>query len=102
MTNPGPDDRADEIDPRWWENLLDEETSQFELPEVMALQFEARLKQDDLSEVERRVLECLAVASSAMLQADSSMEPFRPAIEWHGKRSALPSDLEAVMSEWMR
>jgi hypothetical protein len=95
MTIPEPVDGADQIDPQWWESLLDEKTSEFELPEDMAPRFEARLKQDDLGELERQVLESLAVASSAMLEADSSLEPFRAMIEWHGQRSPLPSDLDA-------
>src|SRR4051812_13898762 len=92
MTSPEP---AEQIDPQWWESLLDEESSEFELPEEMASRFDARLKQDDLGELERRVLDCLALASSARLDPDSATEPFRAMFEWHGRRSALPGDLDA-------
>jgi hypothetical protein len=82
----------DAIDPAWWENTIGA-ARDLEQPEALATEFEARLRQNDLGELERQVIEGLAVATSAMLRSDNWLEPFKPAIVLDDRRSALPIDL---------
>ncbi|MGY4769771.1 DUF7380 domain-containing protein (plasmid) [Kribbella sp. CWNU-51] len=92
MSSPVSAPSGDEIDPAWWENIIGA-ARDLEQPEALATEFSARLRQNDLGELERQVIEALAVATAAMLQPDNWLEPFKPAIVWGDRRSALPSDL---------
>ncbi|MFI5729254.1 DUF4209 domain-containing protein [Kribbella sp. NPDC051587] len=83
----------EQVDPAWWEDCVS--GRDLEQPEVLATDFEARLRQEDLGALERQVLEALAIATSALLQPDNWLEPFKPMMMWDNKRSALPSDLTA-------
>lgn len=82
-----------EMDSSWWAGAFDDGTNEFEQPEALAHHFESLLRQPELGPLQRQVTEALAIATSAMLEPDNWQEPFKPAIQLDGKRTALPSDL---------
>lgn len=87
----------EEIDPSWWAAPFEStpEPGGFEAPEILSSSFEAFLKGSDIGELQRRVLEALTIATSAMLVPDNWLEPYEPAMQFRGRRTAIPSDLDA-------
>jgi hypothetical protein len=61
---------------------------------LLSLSFQELLKAPDLSELQRRVLVALAIATSAMPNPGNWQAPFKPAIQQGDRRSALPIDLD--------
>lgn len=87
----------EEIDPSWWAAPFEStpEPGGFEAPEILSSSFEAFLEGSDIGELQRRVLEALTIATSAMLVPDNWLEPYEPAMQFRGRRTAIPSDLDA-------
>jgi len=86
----------DDIDPQWWTVAFDARGIEaFESPELLSLEFSRLLKEPDLGDTHRQVLEALATATSAMLKPGDWLQPFTPAMEFGDRRSPLPSDLGA-------
>jgi hypothetical protein len=82
-----------QIDPAWWTSTFDQSAAEFEQPEALAHGFESASRQLGIDPLRRQVLEALAIATSAMLDPDNWQEPFKPAMQFDGRRSALPADL---------
>jgi hypothetical protein len=83
---------SDEVDPRWWESVL-AEAEEADRPELMSREFSASLRLQNLPSRKRAVLECLEIATSAILDAENWTQPFTPTVRLRGKRSAVPEDL---------
>lgn len=86
----------DEIDPSWWAAASDSTTDpdDYQRPERIYLSLDASLKAPGLGDLQRRVLEVLALASSPMLVPDNWLDPYKPMMEFNGRRSPVPSDLD--------
>jgi hypothetical protein len=61
------------------------------------MSFQELLKAPDLDELQRRVLEVLAITTSAMLDPENWLDPYKPVIQIGNHRSAHPSDLDKEM-----
>ncbi len=59
----------------------------------MSPAFGAALKADNVTSMQRAVLESLVVATSAILDSDNWTHPFAPAVVIRGERSPTPEDL---------
>ncbi|TDB86172.1 DUF4209 domain-containing protein [Actinomadura sp. 7K534] len=86
-----------EFDPAWWSAPLEgeEDVDGLDNPLLMSGRFEAALQNPNLGDTQRDVLVALATVTSALLDPDNWQEPFTPAIQIAGRRSAVPSDLDA-------
>lgn len=87
------------VDASWWEEVtLSSDAAEFEPAEVLHDSLQALAEAAELEEgassLRTRTLRVMARATSAMLDPDSWDEPFTPAVEWSGKRTVIPSDLE--------
>ena len=88
-----------EINAEWWAALLRaEDLDDYPAPELLSLLFDRRLRDEHLGELERQVIEVLATATSALANPKDWLHPFRPAVEFGGRRSSLPSDLDRDQS----
>jgi hypothetical protein len=85
----------DAVDPSWWEDVLVAASldSPFEPAELLSLHLERAAADQAVTGFQEQVLQVLAMATSAMLNAEEWDEPFKPAIEFGGKRSLVPADL---------
>ena len=91
------DSKSDTIDPSWWEDVLTAAslTDPYEPPELLSTHFERAAADPAVTGFRKLVLQVLAMASSAMLNADDWLEPFTPTMQFDGKRTVVPSDLDA-------
>ena len=86
----------EKVDPAWWMTALgsDSEIDGSIVPELIAGSFAPSIADPQIQGLQRRVVETLARATSAMLEPDSWQEPFKPAMSSGDHRSALPGDLD--------
>ncbi|OZD24266.1 DUF4209 domain-containing protein [Rhodococcus sp. 06-156-3C] len=86
----------DLIDPSWWEDVLESVSADsYELPELLSPDLANAAKDPAVTGFKELVLQVLATASSAMLNSNDWSEPYTPAMQLGGRRTPLPSDLEA-------
>jgi hypothetical protein len=88
---------SDMINPSWWEDVLAAASlnDPYEPPELLSTRFEQAAADPSVTGLHERVLQVLAMVSSAMLNAEDWLEPFTPAIQFDGKRTVVPADLVA-------
>lgn len=79
-----------EIDPSWWRDAVNAESR---LLSISQLILEAT--RDATGKPSEPVLRVLSVATSALLRPNRWNEPFEPVATLGGRRSSLPSDLDA-------
>ena len=79
-----------EIDPSWWRDAVSADSR---LLSISRLILEAA--RDATDKPSEPVLRVLSVATSAMLRPNRWNEPFEPVATLGGRRSSLPSDLDA-------
>ncbi|MEV0660823.1 DUF4209 domain-containing protein [Actinomadura luteofluorescens] len=86
-----------EFDPAWWSTPLEGEGDDEFHDDLllMSRRFEAALQEPNLGDTQRDVLVALATVTSALLDPHNWQEPFSPAMQIAGRRTALPSDLDA-------
>lgn len=82
-----------DIDPSWWSEAFGEEVAPYEPAELLSLRLRVLANADGLGELQRQVLDALALATSAMLRPGHWLEPFSPMAQFGDRRSPLPSDL---------
>lgn len=85
------------INPLWWEDvlaaaLLDDP---YEPPELLSTHLGRAAADPAVTGLHELVLQVLAMVSSAMLNAEDWLEPFTPAMQFGGKRTVVPADLDA-------
>jgi len=87
----------DAIDPSWWEDVLAAASPRepFEPPELLSSHLERAAADPAVTGFQELVLQVLAAVSSAMLNAEDWLEPFTPAMQFGGKRTVVPADLDA-------
>lgn len=84
-----------QIDPSWWEDVLASATlAAYEAPEMMSLHLQQAAQTDGVGSFQQDVLEVLAKVASAMLNPDDWLAPFTPTMQFDGKRSIIPADLD--------
>ncbi len=88
---------SDAIDPTWWEDVLAAASldDPYEPPELMSTHLEQAAADPSVTGLHEQVLQVLAMVSSAMLNAEDWLEPFTPAMQFGGKRTVVPADLDA-------
>ncbi|TDK25828.1 DUF4209 domain-containing protein [Arthrobacter crusticola] len=88
---------SDDIEPSWWEDVLTaaSQNEPYEPPELLSVYLERAAADSAVTGLQKQVLQVLAMVSSAMLNADDWLEPFTPAMQVGGKRTAVPADLNA-------
>ena len=91
------DPKSDAIDPSWWEDVLMAAslTDPYDPPGLLSTHFERAAADPAVTGFQKSVLQVLAMATSAMLNADDWLEPFTPTMQFDGKRTVVPSDLDA-------
>ncbi|WP_156388266.1 MULTISPECIES: DUF4209 domain-containing protein [unclassified Rhodococcus (in: high G+C Gram-positive bacteria)] len=91
------DTMSDAIDPSWWENALAAASvnDRYEPPELLSTHLERAAADPSVTGLHELALQVLAMASSAMLNPEDWLEPFTPAMQFHGKRTVVPADLDA-------
>lgn len=91
------DPRSDEIDPSWWEHALAAPSidGPYELPELLSTHLQRASNDAKLGAFQKSVLQVLAMATSAMLDPEDWLEPFTPMMQIDGRRTIVPSDLDA-------
>ncbi|WP_223984693.1 DUF4209 domain-containing protein [Arthrobacter sp. NicSoilB8] len=87
---------SDEIDPLWWEGVLTAAPldGPYELPELLSAHLDRAAADPAVIGLQELVLQALATVSSAMLNTDDWLEPFTPAMQFGGKRTLVPADLD--------
>lgn len=84
------------IDPSWWEDVLAAALDDpYEPPELMSTHLEQAAADPSVTGLHELVLQVLAMVSSAMLNPEDWLEPFTPAMQFGGKRTVVPADLDA-------
>lgn len=88
---------SDVIDQSWWEDALAGVSlgDLYEPPEFLSTRLERAAADPVVTGFQELVLQVLAMASSAMLNAEEWLEPFTPAMQLGGKRTVVPADLGA-------
>jgi hypothetical protein len=88
---------SDAIDPSWWEDVLAAASldDPYEPPELLSTHLERAAADPAVTGLHELVLQVLAMVSSAMLNAEDWLEPFTPAMQFGGKRTVVPADLDA-------
>jgi hypothetical protein len=88
---------SDALDPSWWEDVLADAALDeiYEPPELLSTHLERAAADPAVTGLHQQVLQVLAMASSAMLDAEDWLEPFKPAMEFNGRRTVIPADLNA-------
>lgn len=91
------DSVSDAIDPTWWEDVLVAASldDPYEPPELLSTHLERAAANPAVTGLHELVLRVLAMVSSAMLNAEDWLEPFTPAMQFGGKRTVVPADLDA-------
>lgn len=85
----------DEVRAEWWAPAFDSDDAVASTGEL-SYRLEALAREPGLGELERRVLQALAGATSAMLSPGNWLEPFAPMWQFGSERSILPSDLDGA------
>ncbi|MFE2656437.1 DUF4209 domain-containing protein [Brevibacterium sp. NPDC059310] len=87
----------DAIDPSWWEDVLavGSHDDPYEPPEMLSMYLQQAAADPSVTGLHELVLEVLAMVSSAMLNAENWLEPFTPVMQFGGKRTVVPADLDA-------
>lgn len=91
-------DTANEaIDPSWWEDVLAAASldDPYEPPELLSTHLERAAADPSVTGLHELALQVLAMVSSAMLNPEDWLEPFTPAMQFGGKRTVVPADLDA-------
>ncbi|MEH3075836.1 MAG: DUF4209 domain-containing protein [Quadrisphaera sp.] len=84
------------IDPAWWSAaFVDAEAGETEEPELISDKLFALAGQAPEDSLQRETLTVLARATSAMLEPEDWDSPFSPAMQYDGRRTAVPDDLDA-------
>lgn len=88
---------SDAIDPSWWEDVLAAASldDPYEPPELLSTHLERAAADPAVTGLHQLVLQVLAMVSSAMLNAEEWLDPFTPAMQFGGKRTVVPADLDA-------
>ncbi|GAB2472164.1 hypothetical protein GCM10027030_03290 [Luteococcus sediminum] len=88
---------SEAIDPSWWEDVLAAASldDPYEPPELLSLHLEQAAADPSVTGLRELVLHVLAMVSSAMLNAEDWLEPFTPVMQFGGKRTVVPADLDA-------
>src|SRR6476469_86297 len=88
----------DAIDPSWWEDVLAPASldDPFEPAELLSSHLRRAAADPTVTEFQDLVLQVLGMATSAMLNPEDWDEPFKPAMEFDGKRPAVQADLTAA------
>lgn len=91
------DPARDPIDPSWWEDVLAAASldDPYEPPELLSTHLARAADDPSVTGLHELVLQVLAMVSSAMLNADDWLEPFTPAMQFDGKRTVVPADMDA-------
>lgn len=91
------DPEHDAIDPSWWESVLTgaARDDPYEPPELLSGHLERAAADPAVTGLQKSVLQTLATASCAILNAEDWLRPFTPAMQFNGKRTLVPSDLDA-------
>ena len=79
-----------EIDPSWWRDAVNADSRMLSISRLIL-----EAARDATDKPSEPVLRVLSVATSAMLRPNRWNEPFEPAATLGGRRSSLPSDLDA-------
>ena len=69
------EDGADQVSSAWWAGAFDAVQDEFEQVEILSSSFRTMSKAADLGDLERQVLEALAIATSALLEPDRHRIP---------------------------
>lgn len=87
---------SEAIDPSWWEDVLAAALdAPYVPPELLSTHLEQAAADPSVTGFHERVLQVLAMVSSAMLNPEDWLEPFTPAMQFGGKRTVVPADLDA-------
>lgn len=87
---------SEAIDPSWWEDVLAAALDDpYEPPELLSTHLEQAAADPSVTGLHELVLQVLAMVSSAMLNPEDWLEPFTPAMQFGGKRTVVPADLDA-------
>ena len=79
-----------EIDPSWWRDVVNADSRMLSISRLIL-----EAERDATGKPSEPVLRVLSVATSAMLRPNRWNEPFEPVATLGGRRSSLPSDLDA-------
>lgn len=90
------DPTTDVIQPSWWEDVLAAAALDdlYQPPELLSTYLERAAANPAVTAFQGLVLQVLAMVSSAMLNAEDWLEPFTPAMQFGGKRTVVPADLD--------
>ncbi len=88
---------SEAIDPSWWEDVLAAASldDPYEPPELLSTHLERAAADPSVTGLHELALQVLAMVSSAMLNPEDWLEPFTPAMQFGGKRTVVPADLDA-------
>ncbi|MBD2764457.1 DUF4209 domain-containing protein [Kocuria sp. cx-455] len=89
------DSVSDAINPTWWEDVLAAASldDPYEPPELLSSHLDRAAADPAVTGLHELVLQALAMASSAMLNVEDWSDPFTPAMQFGGKRTVIPADL---------
>lgn len=90
------DPLEDSVDATWWEGVVATAITPGDSlrPEYLSPSLRQAASDPAAMGLKKLVLETLADASSAMLNAENWNEPFAPFAQWESARSVLPADLD--------
>lgn len=88
---------SEAIDPSWWEDVLPAASldDPYEPAELLSTHLERAAADPSVTGLHELALQVLAMASSAVLNPEDWLEPFTPAMQFGGKRTVVPADLDA-------
>lgn len=91
------DSVSEAIDPSWWEDVLAAASLDglYEPPELLSTHLDRAAADPSVTGLRELVLHVLAMVSSAMLNPEDWLEPFTPVMQFGGKRTVVPADLDA-------
>jgi hypothetical protein len=92
-------DGDEAVDTSWWAEVTDSADAEDlepaeSLHEALRKLAVAAGEEFGTDSLRARTLTAMARATSAMLNPDSRDDPFAPAIQWSGRRTVIPSDLD--------
>ena len=87
---------SDAIDPSWWRTCKAASPDDPASRQSCCQRISRRAAADPaVTGLHELVPQVLAMVSSAMLNAEDWLEPFTPAMQFGGKRTVVPADLDA-------